>query len=186
MHDGILKMSPRFREKKTTQAAAILLQRDGGKTHYIKLLKLLYIADRKSLEETGFPITFDTYVSMKYGPVLSTTYDLIKDTSFNHGDYWHEYISQPKDYVVRLNQSPSVTALSEVEIRILNQTFDEYGKIPRFDLVDISHQFPEFHEPPKGSTLPITYRDIFHALGEDEIEISRIENELSFYTNLDS
>ena len=179
-------MFPRFQEKKTTQSAAILLQRNGGKIHYIKLLKLLYIADRRSLEETGFPITFDTYVSMKYGPVLSTTYDLLKGTSLNHGDYWHEYISRPKEYVVRLNQTPPFTALSEVEIRILNQTFDEFGKIPRFALVDISHQFPEFHEPPEGSTLPITYRDIFHALGENEIEISRIENELSFYSNLDS
>lgn len=179
-------MAPRFREKKTTQAAAILIQRNGGKIPYLKLLKLLYIADRKSLEETGFPITFDTYVSMKYGPVLSTTYDLIKDTTLNHGDYWHAYISQPKEYVVRLIQPPSLTALSEVEIRILNQTFNEFGKVPRFGLVELSHRFPEFHEPPEGSTLPITYRDIFHALGEDEIEISRIENELSFYANLDS
>ena len=42
---------------------------------YIKLIKLLYLADRAALIETGSPITGDRYVSMKFGPVLSNVFE---------------------------------------------------------------------------------------------------------------
>ena len=37
---------------------------------YIKLIKLMYLADRRCLIETGFPITGDRMVSMPKGPEL--------------------------------------------------------------------------------------------------------------------
>ena len=44
---------------------------------YMKLIKLLYLADREALLRWGRPITFDAYVSMDRGPVLSSVLDLI-------------------------------------------------------------------------------------------------------------
>jgi uncharacterized phage-associated protein len=61
----------RFNERKATQAAAYLLKRRGGKMSYMKLIKLLYFADRVALSRFGRPITTDRYVSMDRGPVLS-------------------------------------------------------------------------------------------------------------------
>ena len=87
-------MRLRFREDKTTQAAAILIELGGGTINYLVLLKLLYLADRAALTQMGQPITFDHYVSMDYGPVPSTTYDLLKGTeSADHGQYWNNHIS---------------------------------------------------------------------------------------------
>ena len=74
-------MSPRlpFNEKKATQAAAHLLKLRGGKMSYMKLIKLLYLADREAILAWGRPITTDGYASMDRGPVLSRVLDLATD-----------------------------------------------------------------------------------------------------------
>ena len=71
-------MLRQFSVERTAQAAAVLLRRaDGHRMPYIRLLKLLYVADRESVRGTGFPITGDDPCAMRRGPVLSITHDLI-------------------------------------------------------------------------------------------------------------
>lgn len=68
-----------FSVERTAQAAGILLQaEEGHRMKYIRLLKLLYVADRESIRQSGFPITGDNVYAMRNGPVLSTTYNLLK------------------------------------------------------------------------------------------------------------
>ena len=66
----------RFHSRKAVEAAALLLKLHGKPMKYLGLLKMLYIADRITLERMDQPITGDNFVSMKYGPVLSGVYDL--------------------------------------------------------------------------------------------------------------
>jgi uncharacterized phage-associated protein len=68
---GCPEMKPRFNEQKATQAAARFLKLANGKMNYLKLIKLLYLLDRESLNRRGRPVTGDQYYSMKLGPVLS-------------------------------------------------------------------------------------------------------------------
>jgi uncharacterized phage-associated protein len=42
------------------------------------IIKTLFLADKKHLNEYGRPVTFDNYCAMKYGPVPSFAYDLLK------------------------------------------------------------------------------------------------------------
>lgn len=51
-----------FDEKKTTQAAALLIRKNGGSMDYRKLMMLLYLVDRKCLESHERPLTGDQYV----------------------------------------------------------------------------------------------------------------------------
>ena len=44
-----------FDERRAAQAASLLLERRAGRMPYIKLIKLLYLADREALIETGRP-----------------------------------------------------------------------------------------------------------------------------------
>src|SRR5438876_12443906 len=112
----------KFREDRTTQAAARLLKRRGGRMPYLSLIKLLYLADRKALLELGRPISYDLFVSMPHGPVLSRTLDLItgepdpKDPS-----YWRKYISGPENYHVRLLSEAPNDRLSTAEETILDR-----------------------------------------------------------------
>ena len=66
-----------FSERKVTEAAGYLLRLAGGQEFHMKLLKLLYIADRTALARWGFFLSEDSHVSMEYGPVLSNTFNLI-------------------------------------------------------------------------------------------------------------
>ena len=69
-----------YREDKTTQMAARFVHLAGGRLPYIKLLNMLYIADKAMLIKWGKPITYDSWVATEYGPVLGHTSDLIGAT----------------------------------------------------------------------------------------------------------
>ncbi len=166
----------RFDEKKVTEAAAFLLELRGGCMHYIKLIKLLYIADRQAFSEWGIPISNDNYVSMDNGPVLSQTYNLIKEG----GRFWSEYISAPfGDYEVQLSVPlQNKRKLSPAEEEILRRVFDGYGYLNRWKIVDFMHTLPEWRNP-GGSSIPISTDEILQALAEPEENIHAILAEIN-------
>jgi uncharacterized phage-associated protein len=165
----------RYDAEKVTEAAALLLTLRGGRMHYIKLLKLLYIADREALSEWGIPVSHDNYVSMDNGPVMSQTYNLVKEG----GRVWSEFISAPfGDYEVQLTgEQPNSKKLSRAEENILRRVFDNYGHKNRWDLVDYVHTFPEWRDP-HGSCIPIDVEEILQALNEPPESIRAIVAEL--------
>lgn len=171
-------MASPFNERKATEAAAHLLHLRGGQMHYLKLLKLLYIADREALHRWGIPISHDNYASMDHGPVLSQTYNLIRDGGSR---FWSEHISAPfGDYEVRLvGEKPIAQKLSRAEESLLDEIFSRYGHTNRWDLVDQTHKFVEWRDP-HGSSVPITITEILHALGESQEEINAIVAELGY------
>jgi len=171
-------MTLRFREDKAAQAAARLLNARGGTMHYLKLLKLLYLADRKALLELGRPISYDRYVSMPHGPVLSRTYDLmVAEPDPEQPTYWRQIISEPRGYTVSLLGDAPRDQLSRAEEQILDQVFAEFGRRNRWQLRDYMHQLPEYRDP-QGSTLPIEIRDILLSQGVSPEDATAIWDEL--------
>ncbi|WCJ59360.1 Panacea domain-containing protein [Fontisphaera persica] len=172
-------MNITFNERKATQAAAFLLRLRGGAMSYMKLIKLLYLADRTALVRWGRPLTTDNFVSMNRGPVLSHVLDLVTcETMPGEKGFWAQYISEPVHYEVRLNQDPGTDELSQAEEELLAEVFREHGRKSRWELVDLTHQLPEWQNP-LGGAIPITYRDILRAEGKTEWEIAAIEEELA-------
>jgi uncharacterized phage-associated protein len=171
-------MRLRFNERKATQSAARLLELRGGRMSYLKLIKLLYLADREALLRWGRPITTDRFVSMERGPVLSRLLDLVSD-----GDdpgtpcIWAKYISAPANFEVELTSDAGREELSDAEVGLLDEIFHEHGKKTRWQLVELTHKLPEWKDP-QGSAIPISVRDILKAGGKSELEIAAIEDEL--------
>lgn len=175
-------MHAKFDQKKTTQAAGLLLRLSHEKKmHYIKLVKLLYLADREALLKWGRPVTYDHYVSMDNGPVLSKTLDLITDEPKPGEDsFWLKYISEPQHFVISLKIDPAQDELSEAEIDLLKEVSEKYGKMDRWKLIDdVMHKLPEWIDP-HGSAVPIFYRDILRASNKTPQEIASILDELEF------
>jgi len=172
-------MKMRFNEAKATQAAARLLRNRGGRMSYMKLIKLLYLADREALARWGRPITTDTYVSMKHGPVLSQVLDLITEgpNPFVGETFWTKHISEPEHFEVSLKANPSGDLLSEAEDELLDEIFRKHGHLTRWQLVDLLHTLPEWKDP-NGSALPIEFADILKAQNKKPDEIRAIEEEL--------
>ena len=170
-------MTPRFREDKTTEAAAFLLKMRGGSMSYMKLIKLLYLADREALIRWGRPITFDSYVSMKNGPVLSATLNLINEGSQSDSE-WTKNISTPQEYSVSMITDPGINTLSEAEVLLLKEIFARYGSMNRWALVEnVMHNLGEWRNP-GPSTYTISYQDILKASGKTENEIDSITGDL--------
>ena len=167
-----------FNEAKATQAAARILRLRGGRMSYIKLIKLLYRADREALIRWGRPITTDCYVSMDVGPVVSRIYDLIRnEPSPNSVKIWGKFISDPEDYEVRLLGDPGSGELSPAEEQLIDEVFRQHGQNSRSAIVDYTYSLPEWIHP-DGGALPIEYRDILRAADKTDAEISAIEEEL--------
>ena len=165
-----------FNERKTAQAAAQMLRVAGGELDYIVLIKLLYLCDRRALVDRGLPITGDRMVAMPWGPVLSGVLDDInlgkRPISILDGTAWYEYIAEPEGYAVRVNKGATETdELSKYELRIIHETFEEFGAIPKWDLVGLTHDLPEYHDP-DGSSFPISPEDILRAEGKSDDDIA--------------
>jgi uncharacterized phage-associated protein len=142
---------------------------------YMKLLKLLYLADRKALLELGRPITFDRYVSMKHGPVLSQVYDLmVAEEAPEEHSYWREHVSGPDKYSVRLLGEAPRGALSPAQEGMIDEVYTEFGRMDRWKLVEFTHSLPEWQDP-HGSSPPIPLRDVLRAGGVDDDEAEAIE-----------
>ena len=154
-------MYPRFRQARTTQLACEFLRMAGGRMSYMKLIKLLYLVDRRSLLERGVPVTYDRYVSMQHGPVLSETLDLINyGSSPSDESYWETHIDQDSRYEVSLRGDCPVDELSDAELELARAVYGEFGAMDRWAVVDYVHRLPEWRDPGEARVLPIRYEDI--------------------------
>lgn len=176
----------KFNELKTAQASAYLLYKAGGTMHHIKLMKLLYLADRLSWLERDCAISGDTYYSLPYGPVLSKTLDLIRGETLNHiPTIWEEWVSDKENHQVSIakqvdeNDEYFWSELSFSDTDILERIFNEYGHFDRFELVELTHDpryVPEW-EDPKGKAKPITLDKLLTHLGKSKAHIKAIFDE---------
>ncbi len=159
-----------FREDKTTQMAARFLQLAGGCLPYTQLMKLLYVADKQMLVEHGKPITYDRWFALKYGPALSSTYNLIKEEA--HSTYWSNYITTENSNVT-LSSSPGADALSIAEDRIIDKVFADFKSHSRWPMADVVHASLEW-EDLKDSSKELTYEAVLRVEGFDEEDIAGI------------
>lgn len=159
-----------YDEPKAAEAAAFLLLQAGGSLPFIKLLKLLYLAERLSFQRYGVPLTGDHFVSMKNGPVLSETYDRIKGEVQSRAGGWNSWVRDQADYLVGLPDDRQGTTqddlgeLSRSDVTVLQEVWQQYGGLDRWDLVKLTHELPEW-EHPGSSSVPIKWQTLFRAVG---------------------
>lgn len=171
-------MRPRYREDKATQAAARLLKLRGGRMSHLKLIKLLYLVERESLARFGAPLSYDTYVSMPHGPVVSSTLDRINTREVYQDGYWDRVIAPKTDHEVSLRDLDDVPddQLSPAELALIDEIFARYGKWSRWQLVDFTHTLPEWIDP-QGSSIPISPDEILRNEGYSDEDIAQIKAE---------
>lgn len=168
----------RFNLLKTLQAAAVLLW--AHPLHVmsrLRLLKLLYIADRESLRETGAPITGDRVVAMEHGPVLSETYDLIRGEHIRANE-WTEHF-EVIGYDVKLTRDPGTGRLSRYEIEKLSEVTRRFEHEWDWAVAEETHTFEEWRRnAPGDSSTPIPVEHILEAVGrKQDIEAIRQDAE---------
>jgi hypothetical protein len=163
-----------FNEERAAQAAAYVIGRRSGPVNYMWLIKLLYLADRRCLLETGLPITGDWLVCMRHGTVLSGILELVdmgKRPGPTPSSVWFKYVSEAEHYEVSLAAaSPDDSLLSRFQIRVLDELIDEHKDRDQWQLAELTHKLPEYRDP-GDSMIPIQPEGILRYEGKTAAEI---------------
>ena len=173
--------------QKAVEAAAMFLKLHGKPMKYLGLLKMLYIADRIALERMEQPITGDSAYSMKFGPVLSGVYDLIKGKSVDEAlPVWKTFISdRDQDFNVSLIQVPENDYLCELAQEIIQEVYKKFGHLDPFDVAEWTHGLPEWQKPPLDSRIPIIVDDVLQYMHKTNQDITAIRQEAAREAYLD-
>ena len=178
-----------FNERKAAQVAAWFLRQESGRMPHLKLIKLMYLADRQALDESGFPITGDQAVAMPHGPVLTMTLDLINGDLEPGQDGWGTWISDCANYEVMLRErvsgSEQLDELSAADLDILETVWQRFGGMDKWQIRDYTHDHCPEWDDPQGSSYPIPYERIFEALGRSKDEAARLAERIDQQRSID-
>jgi uncharacterized phage-associated protein len=165
-----------FSVRKAAQVIAFLVAEQGGSADMIKTVKLAYLADRKFLELYDRPILNDDLYCLDHGPIDSMTLNLIKgDAGNDNKNLWSEYLTavDPKTYVFGISQNNIYfDELSEAEEAVLREVVQKFRKMKPFELVEWLHDNCREWSNPKGTSVSLSYADVFKALGKKNPEKS--------------
>lgn len=156
-----------FNERKATAVACYYLAQAGGELEDLKLMKLMYLAEREMIRRANIGITGDTFYSMQNGPVLSETLRLMQGRPRRaSGSVWTAHIESPEQWKLRLKKPFEEPILSEAERRIIEAEWMRHGKKNKWRLVDLTHAFPEWDERARTlkTSIPIPLVDVLEAL----------------------
>lgn len=154
-----MKIRFQFQPRKAIQAMAFLLLRLGP-TDKVKLMKLLYLADKEHFLRHGLSITGDKQSAMPYGPVPSNSLKLVNgDPSFPADEtFKHLHVDDNK---VSIRNHPEVDLLTESEQGVLESIVTTHGHKKSWDLVRETHALREYTDSyVQGTSRPITYEAI--------------------------
>lgn len=158
-------MNFKLRFDKLLAATGVLFREENrDRMNYMRLLKLLYFAEREFLRVSGRPIVGGRVIAMERGPVLEEVYDLIRD---QHVDLqrWSSFFVR-EHYDLRMLKNPGVQSLSRKEIEVLQGVARAHEDKDEWMVVEEAHQLEEWktHAPGKSSR-PIPLEDILKAVG---------------------
>lgn len=185
-------MNLQFDHEKAVQVAAEILRHyPNHQTTRLVLVKLLYLANRMSLEEKGIPMVPDRYCAMEHGPILSATLDLISGR-----DAWYQRWSAAKQLwarafsnrvdqshgdhrIVKLDMDQSGDLLSEYERAVIRTLVGKYKGRESALYRDV-HDLPEYKEcwPTRGErrSVDIPLASLLSAVGRTDVSDAELCN----------
>jgi uncharacterized phage-associated protein len=184
-------MSLSLAHRKATQALNFLARQAGGRINKLKALKLLFFADRYHLRKFGRPVSECAYFAMTHGPVASEAKNLAEEHDSLPAavrTYAGKFLKRTSDYDYASVAEVDQAVLSETDLEALTFAWENFGYLPKFQLRDITHQYPEWkrHERALKSgsrRVAMDYADFFaetdsdynpcHALTAKEREVAR-------------
>ncbi len=106
-----------------------------------KIFKILYFADMSHLCKYGRAITGDRYIAMKYGPVPSSIYDMVKIV---RGDSWYimdelKAFFAVHDKFLEPLRDADMSYLSASDIQELTDAINKYDSVDFNNMTRLSH-----------------------------------------------
>jgi len=177
----------RFHIGKATETATSFLQRAGGTLNIMKLVKLMYLLDRLSLDRRGMPVVGGDYLSMRNGPVISEALDLINAGRLADelDTRWGECISDRVNHEVHLEKEPERLHVSDAELDLVDEIWASHGGKDQWELRDWCHLHCDEWTPLNRGSAPIAVERIGQVLGKTLKQIEKLKSEAAELNLLD-
>lgn len=124
-----------------------------GSANKIKLVKLIYLADKYHLIRYGRTLTNDTYFAMEYGPVGSTVKDVLSFNEFSLSktelEYASKLLKQVDNNIFEYKEDAELCEyemLSDTDREALEFVIEKFGGMTSWDLSDYTHKYPEWYK----------------------------------------
>ena len=142
--------------KKITQTINYLVRKDERSVgiNELKIIKLVWAADRYHLRKYARLVTGDQYFAMPNGPVGSLTKDIAEfsdnvfsNTGPDEFDYISSYINFNKNNnngILSSVNDVDYDELSETDIEALDFAWNKFGQYDWKTLIKITHEYPEW------------------------------------------
>jgi uncharacterized phage-associated protein len=162
----------------------------------LKMLKLVWVADRLHLRKYWKPIVWDTYFAMEMWPVASgITYifDLDKEAINEENIVYIKRYLKKFSYKLIAEKEVDYSLLSDSNVEIIEKAYLEFWNNNSSKLINITHKYPEWkkHEQDVNNwkIVPMSYLDFFENtpaqdqifdMNVDDLEITKeifIENQ---------
>jgi uncharacterized phage-associated protein len=171
----------RFNIHKATEACLQFISRTDGRINVMKLIKLIYLLDRLSIQRRGVPVVGGVYFSMRNGPVTSELLDLVNagELAGETGSRWEEMISDRKNHEIAMRRpaKPEREFLSDFEIALIDEIFAEHGDKDQWQLRDWCHQRCGEWTPLQDGRERIDIRELAENVGRSKYDADRIAEE---------
>jgi uncharacterized phage-associated protein len=157
-----------FKFRKAAQVSAFFALKSGGDINTLKLAKLHYLTERKSMELFDEPMFFDRFVSMDHGPVASTALNLVN--GLIEDKHWPIFMGRRNGHLVGATTGvgfKDFDCLCKADVKILNLLWEEFGQMDRFELRDWTHENCPEWEDPDGSSNPISHELVYKFMSKD-------------------
>jgi uncharacterized phage-associated protein len=128
------KLNFKFNLEKAIEVIIYLASKVSDPT-FLRISKLLYFADKTSLERYARFITGDTYFAMQHGPVPSSAYNLMKEAPEDGSlGFIREY-----ERTIKVCRKPKLNELSDSDQECLDIAVAIWGNAPVWKLIQDSH-----------------------------------------------
>lgn len=151
--------------------AASFIKMEGGSIDRIKLNKLMYLLEKKSLMEHESPIIGGMYISFEFGPAISPVDDDIKYNNWKNISY-----DETKYEVKLLDENIDTSCLSEWIKELIRDIYDSFGSFSQWELSKYTHdknKCPEWISTQKGEYNSISIESIVQGNAEDLRALSK-------------
>jgi uncharacterized phage-associated protein len=131
----------------------------------LKLIKLLYLADKYHILRYARTVTNDEYWAMDYGPVGSVAKDVLGfDSDFLSREFKYaaKMLNKINDHTFTLGANCSVEELedlSETDIEALDFVSEKFGGLSTDALIKLTHSYPEWVQYKKLFENQMTKRE---------------------------
>lgn len=135
-------------ERLATQMAVAFIAKANRPVGWLKLVKLMYLAEREAMRRFLLPIIGDDIFAMRHGMASSNTARLAQGKGEAYGEWSQHIVRTAQGLGIRKGVSTeSLDCLSEDDLGVIQSVWDDYGDKNQDELVHVvHHRLPEWIE----------------------------------------